>query len=176
MKKKLIIAFLTIFITCSLFARGSYPIETVEMCVAFGLEDYFKTQLSTEYQVVKIHPSDKGAASINQEFVRDIHISKLINSEEKKVCFIYPCYEDKKSKDIKVLPVKVILDNSDKAFDENLDKTITICFAVESEDTELFNFLIQSLKDEKYLESIYKRINKDSYVDYYKIKDKIKVK
>lgn len=46
---------------------------------------------------------------------------------------------------------------------------------IETDDAELLTFLINLPKDKDCLNSINKRIDKDSYIDYYKIKDKIKV-
>jgi len=174
MKKSLLFIILTAVMTFSAFSRGTFPIETVEICVAFGSEDYLKNILPSEYQIVKIHPSEKGSASIKQEFVRDIQISKTLDGEEKNVGYVYPYYENKEPDNLKgKLPVKVILNNDEKQFDESGEKLITICFAIETDDADLLNILTKMSKDDEYLKTVKARINRDSYIDDYKIKDKI---
>ena len=175
MKKVVLFFALVLATTFNVFARGSFPIETVELCFAFGTEDYIKNTINPDYEIVKTHLSDKGAKSLNLEQIRDIQITKNINGKSKEVCYIYPYYEGQEPTDLKArLPMKMILDNRQKDFEKNKEDFITICFAIETDDTELLNFLMQ-LKKNDCLNAIQKRMAKDHYIDYYNIRDKIKI-
>ena len=176
MKRRLLLIIFAFALPFLTFARGTFPLETAELCVSFGFEDYLIDYLPSEYKVVSTHPSIKGSDSLKQENIRDIQITKNVNGEDKEVCYIYPYFETNKPKDIKEkLPIRVILNNKDKDFDESEQKELIIYFAIETNDSSLLSFLTKKTDYNKALEYIIdNRITKLTYTDYDRIKDKIR--
>jgi len=187
MKKIILFVSLFFLINYSVFARGANQVETVELCFAFGTEEYLKTVLEPGYEIKKTHKSDIGSNSINQEIIRDIQIVKNINGEETEVCYIYPYYEGKEPTEIKAkLPLKVILDNREKSFDELrgpfhedmiFEEMITLCFAIETDDPYLLQLLTTDFNVKKCLnyikELMHPKTEDGRYIDYYSIRNKI---